>query len=755
MVFIPEAAGEGSMSKAQTHIRAYTFLAAPAWSHFVSVLLSIVERLVRDARLLRLHDIILPTHAEAHILSPGQKKALSPLVKIKAAKGPVLAAILYLLGAEAAFLVGTLSDKIFAPFWPPNTVLFCAFLFVPWRLWWIYLLAILPAHAWAELSVGMTVPQLLVAFATNVLVAAINAVAVRAALHGPPWLGTLRKASLYILATAIASPAVVAFAGAFVEILGGGPVASYGTYWAHWYAANALGAVTLGSVALAWHSSSGFDFAAIPLRRSIETLLLGIALAFASAAAFEFAPTLTASGFLPAVLYAPLPILLWITVRFGTKGASTAALIVTLVLIIRCLSGSSLFVAHDAETNVLALQLFIIGLAIPILLLGASVDQARNAEQAVRHREEQITFAATNANIGFWQLDLTTDKLWLSDHCLAMLGLPAQNQPSRESILEVLHPEDRGAVAQSMRNAAHDGHLVLNEFRCVTPGGATKWFLARSQPELNDGKAAVRLSGFFADITAQKALEEEAELKRKEVTHLVRISTLGELSGAIAHELHQPLTAILSNAQAAQEILNQSPPNLDEVRAILDDIVLEDARAGEVIERLRRLMRKSESKRESVNINVLVEATLTLLRSEMIQRRVRVETDLAEALPAIVGDPIQLQQVLLNLIMNAGEAMSATPPEQRVITITTQPMDAGIKATIADCGPGFSAEAKQRVFEPFFTTKERGLGLGLSICSAIVASHGGKLHFANRSASGAAAILRLPQQPRQFGVAAP
>src|SRR5262249_41461193 len=161
-------------------------------------------------------------------------------------RGPLLVALAYYLGAEAAFYIGTLSDQIFALFWPPNVILFCALLIVPQRVWWLYIAAASLAHVAAELGVGMRAPQLLVAFATNCMVALSNAYAVRRFVGEPPWFGNLHKASLYIVITAGVSPAIAALGGAFVPILGGGPFADYWIYWAHWYLANALPNLTLG-----------------------------------------------------------------------------------------------------------------------------------------------------------------------------------------------------------------------------------------------------------------------------------------------------------------------------------------------------------------------------------------------------------------------------------------------------------------------------------------------------------------------------
>ena len=235
----------------------------------------------------------------------------------------------------------------------------------------------------------------------------------------------------------------------------------------------------------------------------------------------------------------------------------------------------------------------------------------------------------------------------------------------------------------------------------------------------------------LVDITEQKTAESEAELQRQEVAHLTRVTVLGELSGAIAHEVNQPLTAILSNAQAALHLLAPETPNFAEIRGALEDIVQEDNRAGDIIQRLRGLLKKGESKFEFVDLNKLVEATITLLRHEVIARRITVETELATSLPPVLGDSVQLQQVLLNLIMNAMDAMASTPDALRQIKIWTRSTAAGtVEVCLKDRGPGIAPADSKRVFVPFYTTKDRGLGLGLSICSTIIEKHGGKIELA-------------------------
>jgi signal transduction histidine kinase len=238
--------------------------------------------------------------------------------------------------------------------------------------------------------------------------------------------------------------------------------------------------------------------------------------------------------------------------------------------------------------------------------------------------------------------------------------------------------------------------------------------------------------------------EAEAAERRLEVMHLTRVMVLGELSGAIAHEVNQPLTAILSNAQAALELLREKSPKLAEIREAISDIVDEDNRAGEVIERLRTLLRKGERKVEQIDLNDLVRSTIALLHSELISRRIEVKSDLSSSLPTTWGDPVQLQQVLLNLLMNAMDAMASTPESHRQITIRSRLTQPNLlEVRIRDRGTGIGGNTADP-FKPFYTSKTHGLGLGLSICSTIAQAHGGKLTLANHENSGAVAVLSLP-----------
>jgi len=356
---------------------------------------------------------------------------------------PLAVAVAYWLGAQAAFLVGTLSDKIFAPFWPPNVILLAALLITPVRHWPLYVIACFPAHVAAELGVGMDWPQLWVAFATNCMVALLSAASLRVLFPGRFVIRSFDTALFYVLVAAIGSPAISALGGAFVRVAGGGEMVHYGLYWQQWFFANALGSLTLGAAILSWsHTRENWRNLLHPMRLAEAAVLAG-ALILACVIAFR-AHAFLSRDLLPARLYAPLPLVLWAAVRFEVKGASAAILVVTIAAIGLVSNGPTVFVSAGAENNVLAIQIFLTALAAPVLLLAASIGGVRRAEE-------------TNAALARLVLEAHDDERRYVANTLH--ERIAQNIVAASwlagDIRQKLRPQDRGGAKQ-LESVLHD-----------------------------------------------------------------------------------------------------------------------------------------------------------------------------------------------------------------------------------------------------------------------------------------------------------
>lgn len=258
-----------------------------------------------------------------------------------------------------------------------------------------------------------------------------------------------------------------------------------------------------------------------------------------------------------------------------------------------------------------------------------------------------------------------------------------------------------------------------------------------------DGKAD-QVLGVATDITAHNLVSREAGSQHGELAHLSRIAMVAQLSASIAHELTQPLTAILGNGQAALQMLDSGAASRADVREVLRDIVADGKRAAQVIQGLRMLLERGQPKREPLDANALANDVLRIVRGDLLVAGITVTLRLAAGLPAVNGDRVQLQQVILNLIVNASDAMAAVPRAERRIEVSTAVAEGSVRICVADRGPGIPSGLAGRIFEPFFTTKSHGLGMGLAICRNIVAAHDGKLWAARRDEGGAVFCLAIP-----------
>jgi C4-dicarboxylate-specific signal transduction histidine kinase len=372
----------------------------------------------------------------------------------------------------------------------------------------------------------------------------------------------------------------------------------------------------------------------------------------------------------------------------------------------------------------------------------------RRAAAALEDSEKRMSLAAHAARLSMWMWDLTHDSIWATGKLRQRAGLSKETPVSFDQILQTIHPADRDGFDRAVRQAAATDEELDVEYRIVAPDGEVRWFAARGHAATSEGQC---LTGVKMDITARKIAELQAERDRSALTRMSRVSMMGQLSAAIAHQLNQPLAAILGNAEAARKMLGREHLDLAELRAICDDIVTEDNRAAEVIRRLGALYKRGEMEFAPLDLNELVRETLDLVRTELMNRHVAPVAELAPSLPSIEGGRVQLQQALLNLILNAADAMSEVAVAERSLTVRTEMDGADVRLCVVDRGTGIDPGDIRKVFDAFWSTKAGGIGVGLAICQSIVKAHRGTLAATNNPEGGATFCVVLPVRQPAIG----
>jgi len=390
---------------------------------------------------------------------------------------------------------------------------------------------------------------------------------------------------------------------------------------------------------------------------------------------------------------------------------------------------------------------------IAVVLLQACLIAALLAERRSRHRtalkldesQTKMHLAAQAARLSTWIWDTTRDKLHATVPQQQGSGPSDQQAIAFDQVLAAAHPADREDLERAVEKALATGDELDIEYRVTGTDGDVRWVAARGRAEQGDTK---RLRGVALDITERKTADLRAAQDRTALRHMTRVSMAGQLSAAIAHQLNQPLAAILGNAEAAQKMLGRDNVDLTELRAICGDIVREDRRAAEVIRRLSELYKRTDTSMVPINLNELTRETLDLMRTELLIRHVTPIIDFAPGLPAIEGAYVQLQQVVLNLVVNAADAMTGTDAAARTLTVRTERSSGEIRLNVIDNGTGIATDALGNVFDPFWSTKAGGMGMGLAICQSIVTGHHGRITASNNAGGGATFCVTLPTKQR-------
>jgi len=336
--------------------------------------------------------------------------------------------------------------------------------------------------------------------------------------------------------------------------------------------------------------------------------------------------------------------------------------------------------------------------------------------------------------------------IYVSPSCERITGYgPEEFLKNRCSVDALVLPDDRRTWDHHRCATTEDERQKGIQFRIRTRAGEIRWIEHVCQPVFDDRGRSLGRRASNRDITSRRQAEDESRRLRAELAHMDRVTMTGTLTAAIAHEINQPLAAVLSNAQAALRLLRQKSPDLDEVREALCDIVSDDKRAAEVIRRLRTLLKKESTNPEPVDVNAVAAEVISLVHSEAVMRNVSLTTDLTEDTPRVVGDRVQVQQVILNLLINAMDAVRGqSPGDRRVILASRRQGNDALEISVTDSGPGVDPNDMERIFDPFHTTKSGGMGMGLAICRSIVEKHGGRLWAENAPGGGARLSFTLP-----------
>ena len=440
----------------------------------------------------------------------------------------------------------------------------------------------------------------------------------------------------------------------------------------------------------------------------------------------------------------PFLVLMAAAVRLGSWGAGTSFMACALIATWGTVQGLGPFAAGSPAENGLAIELFLIIAWVPVMALTTLTEDRTRAQSNARQSEEQLDIALDAAQLGRWEFDIPQQRLEWSAITRRMYGVPLDVPVSPETYMALVHPDDRHLIEAATRDGLARRPIEV-EFRIVLPDGTVKWIMSRGKTLFDADGRATRMVGIKVDITARKQTELQLKEQGRELAHIDRLSMVGELSVAIAHELNQPLAAILANVGAARRYLSHNPPDLVQVREIVDAIAQDNRRAASVIQKVGALLRRDDLPRAPLQLNDVVEDVIDIARGDIIGRGVSLSIRIERGLAPIAGDRVQLQQVLLNLVLNACDAMESVPETARRLTVVTAGgLDHRVRVTVCDTGPGVAGHQLEDVFEPFVTSKPQGLGLGLAVCRSIVTAHEGTLWAENNPDGGASFCFELP-----------
>ena len=373
-----------------------------------------------------------------------------------------------------------------------------------------------------------------------------------------------------------------------------------------------------------------------------------------------------------------------------------------------------------------------------------AIEDQRQVENALRRSETYLAEAQRLSHTGSFGRNIATGEVFWSEETFRIYEFNSAVTPSLELALQRVHPDDRASFQQLAEGASKDGPNREDEYRLLMPDGRIKYIRSLTGRAGREFSGTLTMVGAAMDVTERKQAEEALREARTEIAHATRVTTLGELTASIAHEVNQPLAGVVSSGNACLRWLANDPPNIENAKQSVERIIRDANRASEVVARVRSLAKKAPLQKGLLNLNDIVGETTTLTRMEVTQNRASLSTQLSDDAPLVWADRIQLQQVILNLIMNAVEAVSAVDGPRELFVSTAKHKSEGVLFTVRDSGTGLDPENVERIFEAFFTTKPEGMGMGLAVSRSIIEGHGGRLWASPSVPRGAVFQFKLP-----------
>ena len=647
----------------------------------------------------------------------------------------------YYVGALIGFAL-TLPASSVSTLWPPNAILLSSLLLVPTASWWLVFLGAFVAHVAVQLQSAVPMLMILCWFISNSTEALIAALCLRQFFKSYPDFASLKSVAFYVAFAAFLAPFLSSFLDAAFVAMVGWKSNGYWQVWLTRFPSNVLAAIAIPPFIVLSCSRGTAWFRQAFKNRYIEGLLLTGTLMAVGVLVFE--REIPGPQTPPAFLYLPLPLLLWAAVRFGSLGASTGLLLLVLVSFWGVVEGRGPFVQSSPADNVFSWQMFLIAISLPIMFLAGLIEERAEKTKALIESEARFRSMADTSPVLIWMSG--PDKLccFCNQSWLDFTGRSLE-QELGDGWAEGIHRDDVKRSLEIYSDSFDARKPFAMEYRLRRFNGEYRWLLDNGVPRFQPDGSFLGYIGSCIDLTERKRTESELQLQRQELAHLTRVSTMGELAASLAHELNQPLTAILSNAQAAQRFLAADPENTEEIGEILQDIINDNNRASEVIRRMRQLVKKEGLEFGPLDVEAVIGDVVLLAHSDAVLHNIRVSLHIDSGLPPIRSDKVQLQQVLLNLLLNSFDAMTDSAASEREIQVRAQRDGPRLlRVSVRDRGVGLSRDKLTHIFEPFYTTKRNGLGMGLSISRSIIEAHGGKLWATNNSDCGATFFFTVP-----------